>query len=120
DRLQAVLEPSEPNDFQPQQKAQLQQMLDQLNQRVTQIGENLIDVQVERQAGPIEKAALARSQGAPGLAITELEEADRGNMSPVIVKPQLVDLYCNTGQPDKALELLSLGASEDPNLGTEP
>jgi tetratricopeptide (TPR) repeat protein len=52
--------------------------------------------------------------------MTELEEADRGNISPVIVKPQLIDLYCNTGQPDKALELISMAASEDPNLGSEP
>ena len=84
------------------------------------IEDSLIDLQVERQAGPIEKAQFARSQGAPGLAIAELEEADRGNMSPAVVKPQLVDLYCNTGQPDKALELLSMGASDDPNLGAEP
>ena len=41
-------------------------------------------------------------------------------MSPAIVKPQLVDLYCNTGQPDRALELLSPGASEDASLGQEP
>ena len=38
----------------------------------------------------------------------------------MIVKPQLVDLFCFTGQPDRAVELLSTGASEDPNLGTEP
>ena len=79
-----------------------------------------MDLQVERQAGPVEKAIAARNQGAPGLAIGELEEANRGNMSPLLVKPQLVDLYCFTGQPDRALELLSTGASEDPNLGTEP
>ena len=36
------------------------------------------------------------------------------------MKPRLVDLYCTTGQPDKALELLSTGAIEDPNLGAEP
>ena len=41
-------------------------------------------------------------------------------MSPLLVKPQLVDLFCFTGQPDRAVELLSTGASEDPNLGTEP
>src|SRR5262249_48229940 len=68
----------------------------------------------------IEKAAYARNQGAPGLAIEELEEAQRSNMSPAVVRPQLVDLYCNIGKPDQALELLSLGASEDATLGQEP
>jgi tetratricopeptide (TPR) repeat protein len=120
DRLQLAVDSSDPSDFQPQQKAQYQQMLDQLNQRVKQVEEGMMDLQVERQAGPIEKAAYARGQGAPGLAMTELEEADRGNISPVVVKPQLIDLYCNTGQPDKALELISMASSEDPNLGTEP
>lgn len=120
DRLQLALEPSDAEDFTPEQKAQFQQQLDQLNEAVKRIEDSLIDLQAERQAGPIEKAALARSQGAPGLAIAELEEADRGNMGPAVVRPQLVDLYCTTGQPDKALELLSMGASEDPNLGTEP
>ncbi len=43
-------------------------------------------------------------------------------MSPAIVKPRLIDLYCNTGQPDKAQDLLSEGSSsvDDPNLGSEP
>ncbi len=69
DRLQLAIDSSDPSDFQPQQKAQYQQMLDQLNQRVKQIEEGMMDLQVERQAGPIEKAAYARGQGAPGLAI---------------------------------------------------
>ncbi len=120
DRLQVVLDQTQPGDFTPEVKAQYDQQLEQLNQRVNQIEEALLDLQVERQAGPIEKALYARGQGAPGLAIGELEEAERGNMSPVIVKPQLVDLYCNTGQPDRALELLSLGANEDTTLGQEP
>jgi tetratricopeptide (TPR) repeat protein len=119
-RLQAALEPGDPSDFAPEQKAQLQQQLDQLNQRVKQVEDNLIDLQAERQAGPIEKAAFARSQGAPGLAMAELEEADRGNMGPAVVKPQLVDLYCDTGQPEKALDLISMVAGDDPNLGAEP
>ena len=121
DRLQTVLDQIKPGDFaSAEMEAQLRQQLEQLNQRVKQVEENLMDLQVERQAGPVEKAYAAQNQGAPGLAIGELEEANRGNMSPLVVKPQLVDLYCLTGQPDRALELLSAGASEDPNLGTEP
>jgi len=121
DRLQSVLDQIQPGDLPtPEAVAQYRQQLEQLNQRVKQVEDNLMDLQVERQGGPIEKAYAARNQGAPGLAIGELEEANRGNMSPLIVKPQLVDLFCLTGQPDRAAELLSSGAGEDPNLGTEP
>jgi tetratricopeptide (TPR) repeat protein len=120
DRLQMALEQSEEGDFTPEVRAQYQQQLDQLNERVKQIEESLMDLQLERQAGPIEKGLYARSQGAIGLALGEFEEAERGSMSPMVVRPQLVDLYCNTGQPDRAAELITMGASEDPNLGTEP
>ena len=121
DRLQVVLDQVQPGDFpSPEAESQYRQQLEQLNHRFKQVEENLMDLQVERQAGPVDKAYAARNQGAPGLAIGELEEAKSGNMSPLIVKPQLVDLYCFTGQPDRAVELLTTGASEDPNLGTEP
>ena len=56
----------------------------------------------------------------PGIAIRELEEADRTNLQPRIVKPQLLDLYCDTGQPDKALLMLTEGSADDVSLGTEP
>ena len=66
------------------------------------------------------RSTLALNQGNTGRAIVELAEAERNLVSTAVVKPRLVDLYCNTGQPDKALELLSTGALEDPNLGVEP
>ena len=120
DHLQTALDLNPPSDATTETTLQYKKQLDQLTEAIEKINNDVLDLQVERQAGPIEKAMFARNQGAPGLAITELEEADRGNMSPTVVKPQLVDLYCNTGQPDRALELLSMGTSEDPNLGTEP
>ena len=83
DRLALVLDQSQPGDFTAEVRSQYAQQLDQLNQRVKQIEDNLLDLQVERQASPIEKAQYARSQGAVGLAIGELEEADRGNMAPL-------------------------------------
>ena len=62
-----VLDQIQPGDFAPRSpKTQLRQQLEQLNQRVKQMEENLLDLQVERQAGPIEKAMAARNQGAPG------------------------------------------------------
>jgi tetratricopeptide (TPR) repeat protein len=120
DHLQTALDLTPAEDTPTDALARYRDQLEQLNQRVQQIGDNLTDLQVERQAGPVDKAMLARSQGAPGLAIGELEEAERGSMSPMVVRPQLVDLYCATGQPDRALELLSMGATDDPNLGAEP
>ena len=72
------------------------------------------------QQAPIEKSGMALQQGNTGRAILELAEAERNLDSTAIVKPRLIDLYCNTGQPEKALELLATGALEDPNLGAEP
>ena len=63
---------------------------------------------------------MALNQGNTGRAIAELAEAERNCVSTAVVKPRLVDLYCNTGQPEKAYELLATGALEDPNLGAEP
>ena len=84
------------------------------------VEDSLIELEAERQAGPLEQAAFALSRGAAGRAISLLADAERNNLSPAVVKPRLIDLYCNTGQPDKALDLLSVGAIDDPNLGTEP
>jgi tetratricopeptide (TPR) repeat protein len=121
DRLQACLELMEPDDpIADEERSQFRQEFEQLDQRVEQIKENLEQLVIEQQANPIQQASYALSQGAPGLALIQLEEAERSSMSPAIVKPQLIDLYCNTGQYDRALDLLSVGAVEDPNLGTEP
>ncbi len=53
------------------------------------------------------------------MAIQELEEALQINVAPALVKPQLFDLYCDTGQPEKALDLIGTNI-DDPTLGTEP
>src|SRR5205085_3834954 len=37
-----------------------------------------------------------------------------------IVRPQLVDLYCDTGQPEKAHELLNEGNLEETSVENEP
>jgi Tfp pilus assembly protein PilF len=117
ERLQLALGQAKPGDLTDEGRLHYTQQLDQLTERVAQIKDAISELQIERQAGPIEKGMFALNQGAPGLAIVELEEADRSSMSPAIVKPQLVDLYCATGQPDRALEQLTSGVAEDPNLG---
>ena len=120
DRIQLVLDMSQPEDFAPEMRAQLKQQLDELDQQMKLVEDSLIELEAERQAGPVEQASFALSRGATGRAISLLADAERNNLSPAVVKPRLIDLYCNTGQPDKALDLLSVGAIDDPNLGTEP
>ena len=120
DRLKAVVENSQPGDHSKEMLAQLQQQFSQLDKAVKEVDEKISDFEIERSAGPIDKSAMALNQGNTGRAIAELAEAERNLDSTAIVKPRLVDLYCNTGQPEKALELLATGALEDPNLGAEP
>ncbi|MFO0909896.1 MAG: hypothetical protein U0794_16365 [Isosphaeraceae bacterium] len=120
DRLQAIVDGAEPLDFTPEERTQLTQQLAQLNEAVKQIQNQMNDLQNEQQYGPIQLAGYATSQGAPGLAIHELEEAERTGTNPAMVRPQLLDLYCDTGQPDKAVEMLGAGTVEDPAFGREP
>jgi tetratricopeptide (TPR) repeat protein len=119
DRLRAVVQQTEPGDFAPEMLAGLKQQLEQVEQDVTRIQDRLEERAIDQQSGPIEQAALALNQGLTGLAIEHLAEAERSSLSPPVVKPRLIDLYCNIGQPDRALELFS-GVIDDPNLGSEP
>ncbi len=120
DRLQKVLDLNREGDLPAEAVAQFQQALTQLNEQIKKLEDQLEDRVLERQAGPVEQANFAMSQGAPGLAIAQLADANSTSLSPALVKPQLIDLYCHTGQADKALELLSVGAVDDPNLGSQP
>ena len=119
DRLQLVLDTSQPDDFAAEVRAQFKKQLDDLDQHMKLVEDSLVELETERQAGPVEQAAFAASRGAAGRAISLLADAERNNLSPAAVKPRLIDLYCNTGQPDKAIDLLT-AAIDDPNLGSEP
>ena len=119
ERLQAMLEQA-PEMPDPDAMASLNRQSIELNGQIKQIQDQINDQTIERQLGPLERAGVARGAGAPGIALAELEEAERTGVSPAIVRPQLVDLYCDTGQPEKALELLNTGNVEDPSLGSEP
>jgi tetratricopeptide (TPR) repeat protein len=120
DRLQFVLDSAQPNDLPDGMRNQIQQQSDQLSNQMKQLDDQLVDLELERQAGQLDQAAFALSNGGAGKAIAMFADMERSNVSPAVVKPRLIDLYCNTGQPDKALELLSVGAIDDPNLGAEP
>jgi tetratricopeptide (TPR) repeat protein len=120
DQLKAVVENAQPGDHSAEMMASLQKQFTQLDKAVKDVDDKISDYELEHSAGPIEKSVMALNQGNTGRAIAELAEAERNLDSTAIVKPRLVDLYCNTGQPEKAMELLAVGALEDPNLGAEP
>jgi tetratricopeptide (TPR) repeat protein len=121
DRLRAALAARPTEDHVPAaMRSDLQARLNQLDKAIEQIGETLEELNIEQQLRAVELAMRARQQGAVGLAISKLAEADASGDSPAVVKPQLLDLYCSTGQPDKALDLLNVGSVGDPNLGSEP
>jgi tetratricopeptide (TPR) repeat protein len=120
ERLKAVIDQSQPEDFSADMEAQLKQQLSVLEDESKKLEDQLEDLEVVRSATPIDQANYALSNGGTGWAIAQLVEALASNMSPADVKPRLIDLYCNTGQPDKAQELLTEGSIDDPNLGREP
>jgi tetratricopeptide (TPR) repeat protein len=120
DRLKAVLDESQPEDFSAEMESQLKEQLSVLEDESKKLEERLEDLEIEKSANPFEQASFALSQGGTGWAIAQLVDALGSNMSPAIVKPRLIDLYCNTGQPDKAQDLLTEGSIDDPNLGAEP
>ena len=95
-------------------------LLGDLNQRIKQVQDQLNELTSQRRASPLDKANFSRSAGAPGLAIRELEEAEGASGGQGGIRPVLVDLYNDTGQPDKALDLItSLALNiDDPSLST--
>ncbi len=96
----------------------LTRLLGELNQRIEQVQAQVNDLVIQRRASPQEKAGFERQSGAPGMAIRDLDEAEQAGGNTAAVRPSLVDLYCETGQPDKALDLIGALAIDDPSLST--
>lgn len=96
----------------------LTRQLGELNQRIESIQDQVSDLVINRRATPADKATFARSQGAPGLAIHELEEVNDAGGNPAPVRPVLVDLYCDAGQPEKALDVIANLNVDDPSLSS--
>jgi tetratricopeptide (TPR) repeat protein len=123
DQLAAALAVNPTDEYLKQRnlaRPALQAQVNQLTDVVNQIDSRMSDLEIEQQARPVDLANFARQQGGVGLAIKRLETAETSGDPVAVVKPQLLDLYCNTGQPDKALDLLNVGSIGDPNLGSEP
>lgn len=96
-----------------------QESLDQLTEQLEQVRADLEEAELEGQAQPEQIAVAAVQRGAPGLAIQKLEDAEASGIDLPTVKWRLVDLLCDTGQPDRALPYLD-NIGNDPNLATGP
>ena len=94
------------------------QLLGELNQQLKQVQAQIDELTIQRRASPLEKADFARNSGAPGLAIRELEEAEQAGGGQPGTRATLVDLYNDTGQPDKALDVISSLNIDDPSLSS--
>jgi tetratricopeptide (TPR) repeat protein len=71
-----------------------------------------------QQSDPVVRAQMAASLGLVGQAIEDLQEADQAGVRTQVARPLLVDLLCQTGQPDRASEFL--GNLGDQALNTGP
>ena len=92
----------------------LTKLLGDLNQRIEGVQTQINDLTIQRRASPLEKANFARTSGAQGLAILELVEANEAGSGQGLVRPTLLDLYADTGQPEKALDLVANLNIDDP------
>ncbi len=102
------------DDFLKSLTKRLGELNEQLEKFQTQLDQNVINYRM----GPLEIANFARANGAPGLAIQKLQEAnDTGARIPGVL-PTLVDLYCEVGQPDKAFDAILDLESDKVNTGT--
>ncbi len=120
DNLDAWQKLAAPEDYPPEQYTALTRQLSSLNDHLDEVQRAVTNLGIETQAGPVQKSMLARQRGAVGLAIQLLEEALQSGINPAVIKPTLLDLYCEVGEPDKAGELWQSGNFADPVLGDGP
>lgn len=120
DRLDVVLQLGGKAGLTAEQYADVTKQLTGLNKQLDDVRKAVTNLGIETQAGPVQKAGMARQYGAVGLAIQLLEEARDGNVNPALINPTLLDLYCQVGEPDKAGELWQSGNFADRTLGDGP
>ncbi len=118
DRLNLILEKPQPGEMSDEFLKSLSKDLGDLTERVRSIQTQMDDMVINRRATPIDKANFARASGAPDLAIHELEEVNETGGNPAVVRPMLVDLYCDVGLPDKAYDVIGSLNPDNPSLST--
>jgi tetratricopeptide (TPR) repeat protein len=117
DRLETVVKMCKAKDFSDETRVAFSQDLAKLDDGVKEIQAKKEELAIEQQASPVQLAMFSIQNGMPGLAIHDLEEAERTGTNPNQVLPLLLDLYCDTGQPEKAVEMLSTGTVGDAKFG---
>ena len=118
ERLDRLAKEAETSGMNDEFLKNLTKQLVELYQRVEQVQAQMQDMAINRRATPLDKANFARANGAPGLAIHELEEANDAGGNLPGVRPTLVDLYCEAGLPDKAFDVIFNLNVDDPTLST--
>ena len=116
ERYRLVADEAQTSGISDDELKNLTKLLMELNKRVDQVQTRMVDLGINNQASPMDKAAFARANGAPGLAILELEEANNTGGNIQGVRPMLVDLYCEAGLPDRALDVIFNLNVDDPTL----
>ena len=96
------------------------QRLELLDDAIQRFKDDLISYTTETGADGQQRALRALNLGFPGLALQELEEAENQGVSTDRILAMLVDLYCSTGQPEKANERISGRPVNDPALFSGP
>lgn len=114
DNLQSYIDLMPPEEIQEGLADQILSM----GESVDQVRQRMDDAAIDQNARPYDLAMIALSNGAPGLALEELRKAQELNENIAQVRPSLLDLNVEIGQPDAALELL--GNVDDPSLSTGP
>lgn len=113
--LQQLEEASKLECTEPMSAADLNR-LETIRKGLADFHERLEKETIEKNLRPLDRAQLAMQAGALGLAIEELRKEE--GAAPV--KPELVDLYCQIGQPDEAYSLMRADVLDDPELSRGP
>ena len=97
----------------------LEQQLTRLDEQYAQFQDQLSDYAAANSAGPVQQANLASQSGYPATAIQYFKDAENAGFSMAQLRFALVDLYCQTGQPNEAFDLLEGTTANDESLGVD-
>ncbi|WP_158633423.1 tetratricopeptide repeat protein [Tautonia sociabilis] len=89
-----------------------------LTEQVEQVRAQIEQAELEQQLPPDQLGSAAISEGLAETALGYLIDAERSGIGTASVRMQLVDLLCNIGRPDEAIEYL--GGGDEQGLSSGP